>query len=228
MPAKRKEGGWVCEYCHKTLPTKRALYYGHYAECPAHQEIVKTLSNGKTRTKPRAMRRCRFCGIEKLTTKEGANRHEKCCSKNPNRIYPKGHPVDTNARKKISNAMKKAHAEGRAWNIGKSRWKGTPSYPESFFMRVIQNEFPDKDYTYEYPVNDGIRHYSIDFAWINKKKYIELDGEQHQRFHEYQERDQRKDKFLQENGWVGLRIAWKDMFNNPQEWINRAKEFIGV
>lgn len=40
---------------------------------------------------------------------------------------------DKSINEKISESMKKAHAEGRAWNIGKSRWNNEPSYPEKFF-----------------------------------------------------------------------------------------------
>ncbi len=124
---------------------------------------------------------------------------------------------------KISGSMKKAHHEGRAWNIGKSRWKNLPSYPELFFMKVIENEFLDKDYDYEYPI--GI--YSFDFAWPYKKKYIEIDGEQHFRFKEYFERDAKKDKLATDFGWQGLRISWKDLYKDPKKYIKKASDFIG-
>lgn len=62
--------------------------------------------------------------------------------------------------------MKIAHKEGRAWNIGKSRWHNEASYPENFFIKVIENEFEDKNYKREF--NIGI--YSIDFAWPHKKE----------------------------------------------------------
>lgn len=129
---------------------------------------------------------------------------------------------DDSVNKKISESMKKAHAEGRAWNIGKSRWNNKPSYPEQFFMEVIENEFIDKNYNKEYPV--GI--YSADFCWPHLKKIIEIDGEQHQRFEEYIERDKRKDIFLKNQGYKILRIIWKEMFNNPKEMIKKCYEFI--
>ena len=69
--------------------------------------------------------------------------------------------------------MKKAHAEGRAHNIGESRWNNKPSYPEKWFMEVIANEFNDKNYVREHPFHK----YSLDFAWLDKKKCIELDGD---------------------------------------------------
>jgi very-short-patch-repair endonuclease len=118
--------------------------------------------------------------------------------------------------------MKKAHADGRAWNIGKSRWNNRPSYPEEFFMAVIENEFADKNYIHEYP----FKIYSLDFAWTHLKKCIEIDGEQHYRFEEYAERDKRKDRELEDEGWEVLRIRWKDMMNEPKKWIKIAKDFI--
>ncbi len=123
---------------------------------------------------------------------------------------------------KISEGMKKAHAEGRAWNIGKSRWNNEPSYPEQFFMKVIENEFRDKDYINEYSI--GI--FSADFCWPHLKKVIEIDGDQHQRFEEYVERDKRKDEFLDKEGYQVLRIVWKEMFNNPKEKISECYKFI--
>lgn len=124
--------------------------------------------------------------------------------------------------KKISESMKKAHKEGRAWNIGKSRWNNEPSYPEKFFMDVVENEFDDRDYKNEYPI--GI--YSADFCWPHLKKVIEIDGDQHQRFDEYIERDKKKDKFLFDEGYQVLRVIWKEMYKNPKEKIKECYDFI--
>lgn len=118
--------------------------------------------------------------------------------------------------------MKKAHAEGRAHNIGESRWNNEPSYPEKWFMKVVQNEFEDKDFIREYPFH----RFALDFAWVHKKKCIEIDGEQHGRFEEYKQRDRVKDSCLREEGWEVLRLPWKDVFNNPKKYIKISKDFI--
>jgi very-short-patch-repair endonuclease len=89
-------------------------------------------------------------------------------------------------------------------------------------MKVIDNNFSNKEYTREHPV--GI--YSIDFAWTELKKCIEIDGEQHQRFEEYRKRDERKDKLLKEEGWEILRIKWKDLYQDPSNWIEKSYQFI--
>jgi len=133
-----------------------------------------------------------------------------------------GKPISPEIKQKISKSMKIAHAEGRAHNIGICRWNNEPSYPEQFFMNVIENEFIDKDYQREYP----FIKYSLDFAWIKKKKVIEIDGEQHERFDDYKQRDIEKDNLLQKNGWLVLRIKWKDMMKETKYWINIAKKFI--
>ena len=133
-----------------------------------------------------------------------------------------GKPLSEETKRKLSESMKRAHLEGRAHNIGESRWNNKPSYPESWFIKVIDNEFVDKNYKREYPFHG----FSLDFAWIDKKKCIEIDGEQHQRFEDIKERDQRKNKCLLENGWQYLRIQWKDVFNNTKEYIKICREFI--
>lgn len=133
-----------------------------------------------------------------------------------------GKPLSDEHRKKVSEGMKRAHAEGRAHNIGTCRWNNEPSYPEQFFMKVIENEFNDKDYKREYPF---IR-FALDFAWVKKKKVIEIDGDQHERFKEYKLRDKEKDRLLIENGWQVLRIKWKDMMKDSKYWIKIANDFI--
>lgn len=70
--------------------------------------------------------------------------------------------------------------------------------------------------------------YALDFAWKSKKFAIEIDGEQHERFEIYKERDKKKDELLKENSWSLLRIKWKDCFARPKEFIeiirNKLKE----
>ena len=131
-------------------------------------------------------------------------------------------PLSEVHRRKISTSMEKAHRENRAHNIGSSRWNNEPSYPERFFSTVIENEFTDKNYTQEFPFG----RFSLDFAWTEKKLCIEIDGEQHKRFKEYRERDERKDEALRDAGWKILRIEWKEMYKNPKEWILIAKNFV--
>lgn len=141
----------------------------------------------------------------------------------PNQL---GKPLSEEVKKKISESMKRAHKEGRAHNIGSSRWNNEHSYPERWLIRVLENEFQmieNKDYRTELPFGK----FSLDFAWPDRKLCIELDGEQHERFKEQKKRDLEKDELLKENGWKELRINWKDCYSRPKYYINIIGSMLG-
>lgn len=196
-----------CLFCDKELKVNGA----------SHQTFCKLNPNRKDRS-----------GINNpMSGKQGSNQYAKGAimsdeTKAKISFHSKKQVPSDEKKKKTSESMKKAHIEGRAWNIGMSRWNNKNSYPEDFFIKVIENEFQDKNYIKEFPLSI----YSLDFAWPEKKKAIEIDGEQHQRFQEYKERDERKDLCAKENGWEVLRISWKEMFNNTKQYIEIAYNFI--
>lgn len=221
-----------CEKCNKDFE-KRKAYIGH---CSSHNR-GESYKLGREKTGIRKLRlekqkllysTCKYCFNDFDKNKIGA--HTTNCELNPSRLdrlakikkssIGKKHSKET--IEKLSLSMKKAHKEGRAWNIGKSRWNNEKSYPEKFFSQVIENEFINKEYKSEYPI--GI--YSLDFAWPKLKKAIEIDGEQHQRYEEYKQRDIRKDEYCEKLGWYILRLKWVDLFNNTKEKIKDAKIFI--
>jgi very-short-patch-repair endonuclease len=207
-----------CKVCGKEFQTTQSLG-GHVS------------SHFRTKTeKITSIKQCKYCnGIFENGWKLGA--HIINCKANPNikqiikkrSLTMKGIKPSIETKIKISNSLKLAHKENRAWNIGKSRWNNDPSYPETFFMKVIKNEFLDKSYVREY----SIGKYSIDFAWPHKKIAIEIDGQQHQRFKEYVERDAKKDEYLKNHGWLVLRLNWVDVYNDPKRYINEANSFVG-
>lgn len=209
-----KEYSWQCKCCNKIFRVRKDLQ-NHFKEYPTHRVNCSKLYNKYT---------CEYCKKEWTTTIEGYKHHLNLCKHNPNKKshcwVGKHHTQET--KEKLSKSMQKAHKEGRAWNIGKSRWNNKMSYPEEFFAKVIKNEFIDQNYIHEYPF--GI--YSLDFAWVDKKKCVEIDGDQHQRFQEYIERDKRKDEYIKDQKWQVLRITWKDMFHDTKKWIKLAKDFI--
>ena len=122
--------------------------------------------------------------------------------------------------------MKLAHKEGRASNWGKLRSRLIPSWPEQWFMKIIEEAFEDKQYEHEKPFNK----FSLDFCWEHKKRVIEIDGEQHykegEEFEDQKRRDKEKEQLLKELGYELLRIRWSYCCNDPKLWIEKAKEFI--
>lgn len=222
---------YKCSECGKEFNNAQSLggHKSSHMRGESYRLKRQTESSKKKRLKPVEPKTCNYCGREfENGWKLGG--HITSCQSNPNRQNIKSkiskslkdRPLSKLHKMHISKSMKKAHNEGRAWNIGMSRWNNTPSYPETFFMDVIRNEFDDKKYKYEFPI--GI--YSADFCWEHKKKIIEIDGSQHERFESYRERDKRKDEFVKGLGYEILRISWKEMFDNPKDKIREAYNFI--
>ena len=122
--------------------------------------------------------------------------------------------------RRISNGMKKAHAENRHQGLAYTRKNQFGmSYPEKWFSEVIKNNFTDKNFEYNLPVG----HYKLDFAWKEKMRYIEIDGKQHNETVEY---DEKRDAFIKSFGWECLRLKWEFIINNKELAINIAKNFI--
>ena len=136
LPIKEAKGNWQCRICKETFRTRRELqehrkkYHKEDYRKPWNKGLTKEIDEGLEKASR----------TYKKHIKEGL-------------IIPsqQGKPVTEETKKKISESMKKAHKEGRAWNIGKSRWNNKHSYPEEFFIQVIDNEFEDKNYVCEYP-----------------------------------------------------------------------------
>lgn len=166
--------------------------------------------------------KCSFCNRE-FSRKESKTFHEKYCKENPNKQICKGHAINDETRKKISDGMKKAHSEGRAHNIGECRWNNELSFPEKWFKEMLSNELNQeegRDYIREFP----FYRFSLDFAWPTKKFCIEVDGEQHQRDPLQKERDSEKDKLLFQDNWIEIRIDWKKICNNTKTFIQILKD----
>lgn len=202
-----KPGTWKCCHCGLVFDTRKLLTEHKYKEHPHPKG--QAWNKGLTKETSEAMRRL----VETL------NRRIASGEIKPSML---GKHLSDEHKKKISESMKKAHTEGRAHNIGESRWNNEPSWPEKWFMQVIENEFTDKNYVRERPFH----RFSLDFAWEHKKKCIEIDGKQHEVFQEQIERDLRKNELLKEEGWQLLRLKWKDVFHEPKKYIQIAKEFI--
>ena len=205
---------FICQFCGSERKNHNS-WRNHERCCPSNPD--RNYKNGMSGKKGRNQyQKAKDLGLPAPEISEETRKilSEKAIINNLNRL--------PEVNKKISESMKKAHKEGKAWNIGKSRWNNEPSYPEKFFMIVVENEFDDRDYKNEYPI--GI--YSADFCWPHLKKVIEIDGDQHQRFDEYIERDKKKDKFLFDEGYQVLRVIWKEMYKNPKEKIKECYDFI--
>lgn len=169
---------------------------------------------------------CEFCKKDfvNISYQMFCNHVKHRCELNPNMTKiitkGKGHPQTEESKKKISEGMKKAHAEGRA-----CEWIGrrTRSYAEQSWYNIFTNDFGEG--TFEN--NFFVKKYFLDFAWPEKKIYFEVDGRTH--FTEKgKEHDLERTSFLEKEGWILIgRCNWslyqKMSFEEKENYVKKIE-----
>lgn len=138
---------------------------------------------------------CEFC---KKLFKPKLKRRRFCCSVCSKKATPLNPSYIENLRTLAIERVKNGTHKG--W---KSREKFKDSYPESFFRTVLNNN--NIKFEKEYPQGKWF----IDFAILDKKIALEIDGKQHLQ-EDRKLSDQRKDEYLTSQGWIVHRIPWKN------------------
>jgi very-short-patch-repair endonuclease len=113
--------------------------------------------------------------------------------------------VTAETRKKLRTAQIKLIAEGKhtGWQ---SRSKCKQSYAEEYVTKILNKNglTEGKNYEFEYRQNKWF----IDFAFVEDKIAIEIDGKQHN-YPDRKIKDAEKDTWLTKNGWTVYRIKWR-------------------
>jgi len=151
----------------------------------------------------------RGCGVEMIVCpncqkefEDRIRRKRKFCSKKCARTF---NGISDKTKSKLRKIMLEKVENGT--HIGwKSRKGKEPSYPEKFFMEVLNNN--NIKYEHELPCGK----YFIDLAIKEKMIALEIDGKQHQ-YEDRKKKDREKDKYLIDNGWKIYRIQWKSINN---------------
>jgi very-short-patch-repair endonuclease len=98
------------------------------------------------------------------------------------------------------------------------------SYPEKYFSEIFFNENVKVVRYYR------IGLYELDFAIPEKKIDIEIDGSQHSYDEKIKISDDKRNMFLEQNGWDIIRINWskfmKLSFNDKKDYILNLKDYI--
>lgn len=210
---------WICNYCGEEFSSRQKLAAhkkeNHYNGMSngGYEKSIEALQKGHIKF----LHKCPFCKKEWEVSECTFSLHVNHCKENPNAIKYKGHSWSEEQRKKISECMKKAHAEGRAGTFP-SRKDNAMSYPEKWFVGVAERE-GITGYVRELKFH----RFFLDFAWPEKKFCIEIDGEQHQRFEDRKRNDLEKDRLLKEEGWTELRVSWSWLCKNTQRFIDAVK-----
>lgn len=137
------------------------------------------------------------------TLLSGVTRNISESLKNAHKNHPEAFRHTEETKQKIREArliFMEKHPEETAW-----RKRNEPSYPEKCFIKFLENNGYDKRFLIEreFPVFP----YYIDFAFVNEKIAIEIDGSQHILDNERLSRDAKKDNLLLNKGWKVLRVS---------------------
>lgn len=100
------------------------------------------------------------------------------------------------------------------------------SYPEKYFNEVFIKEGLNFERYYR------VGLYELDFALVDKKIDIEIDGDQHYLDPKVSEVDKRRNKYLIDNGWTIIRIKWSDYkklsIEEKKEYIKRLRRIAAI
>lgn len=135
----------------------------------------------------------------------------------------------TNEQKEnISKSMIKCHAEGRHPGWSKQNLLKR-SIPEIHFNKILNENGLFNIYTIKEQLKIG--KYFLDFAFIELKVNLEIDGIQHIRIEKAILHDKIRNEFLESKGWKIYRIFWKTYYDNSQieydkfiSWLKKIDE----
>lgn len=200
---------YICDKCDREFDKRHSLI-GHKSQC-GRQKIEKI--------KIEKIYKCKYC---EMLFEDGSKvgGHTSNCKQNPNyeeilmkkrRILSKkkGIKLSEEHKKKISKSRKDFlmnNPDKVPYLLNHSR---NESYPEKYFENIFDKEgLFDTDIGIEKSYRVGL--YELDFSIPNKKIDIEIDGDQHYYDSKIVESDDRRNKYLVEQGWDIIRIKWSD------------------
>ena len=216
---------FVCRYCGKECKNDNSLR-NHERLCkenPNRQESSFVSHNEKIRSGERT-------AWNKGKTKEtddGIRHNIESRTRNieSGKTMPsfKGKHLSAEHKAKLSKAQ-----TDYLIRTGLNRWSNAHSsersYPEIFFGEIL------KDICIEQYVIPGLP-YKLDFADVDNNIDVEIDGEQHYVNDDLCERDQIRDKRLEEIGWRTIRIRWSQFQklspNDKEEYIKNLFDLGG-
>ncbi len=212
-----------CDKCNKEFEKRHSLI-GHKRHCGK-------IYSKRIRKKKPYKSICKYCQLEESNPyKLGA--HMVWCSKNPNIDNQKLKSKLTGSGRKHTEETKRKISEARKEFLLKNPDKvpyllnhsSKESYPEQYFNDVFTKE----EMIFERYLRIGT--YQLDFAIPDKKIDIEIDGGQHIHDMNIVKSDDKRNNFLEENGWDIIRINWtnyKQMkFEDKCLYIQDLKNYI--
>lgn len=216
-----------CQYCNKEFNTKRGLVIHIQSKHNKLQDYDSKYKFWNYILENKPIPKCEICGINDIVVNSHRGSHicnnfeckHKYLSNNQNKIQQNHPELKENARqRRIKYLRDKSNFNSTAF--GKRANKELSYLEKWFFDNIIQKYNLTDKYTI---INEYTEYkYFLDFAFINIKLDVELDGKCH--FNNDDSRIQHdidRDNYLQNKGWKIFRISWYDVKYNEIEIINK-------
>lgn len=132
---------------------------------------------------------------------------------NPTRGKPKSEDV----KRKISESRTRFLKENSDMVPYKlNHYSKGRSYPEQYWKEILDNNKVSYEEQYQ------IGMYQLDFAFLDRKIDLEIDGDQHYLDERVVESDRRRTKYLSDLGWTTIRIRWSDYLklDNKEQFVS--------
>lgn len=192
----------ICKYCGKVCKNNNSLKQ-HERLCkqnPNHEEssFIKYNKDVKTGiiSKPSNQYvKAKLLGIDYRMSEETKQKIAK--------IW-KGKHLSEEHRKNISLGRKRFLNEHPGMIPFKLNHSSKQSYPERYFQIIFYKENINLKYHLQ------VKRYELDFYNKEKKRYVEIDGEQHFVTKYMVNHDIERTEFLKNLGWEGIRIRWSE------------------
>lgn len=207
-------------YCSKLCANQESRGNRHTPRTNA--KTSATLMGRIGHTKLKRVKKIKYCAWC-LSEIKGVG--EKYCS---NTCASREKHKSPEYRKKLSIAAKKRVAEGR--HVGWAS-RNILSYPEKFFVEVLQNHELLGKVKINFPVKktqlglEGACQFFLDFYFPELKLDLEIDGKQHQ-YPERMASDLVRDAALTKHGYIVYRIKWKNPHKHSEYIKNEINKFL--
>lgn len=144
---------------------------------------------------------------------------------------------ESHLKRSISN--KRPHTEETKKKISESRIKFLRENPDmvpyklnhyskgrSYAEEYWKNVLDSRDMIYEEQYQIG--PYQLDFAFVDQKIDLEIDGDQHYLDKRVVESDKRRNQYLEELGWKVIRVKWSEYqkLTNKNEYVDNIVQKI--
>jgi len=145
------------------------------------------------------VRKCKNCSAPFKVLRNASK--QTCCSSICRNETNKISHSSVEYREKQRKLQRQLYEQGitKGWTTNRNFQS---SYPERYFSDLLDSK--NIPYIREYQVG----RYCIDFAFVQDKLALEIDGKQHLE-EPQRSSDVRKDRYLTANGWRVFRIPWK-------------------